>query len=184
MKSLLSIFTVLIAAANFAIASGSIRASESKPELQTVPYVDVSRYLGAWYTISRNPLIFEGKCVCSRQVLGVTSSGRVSVYNSCNEYMGGPLREISGFADNQDPKTNAKFIVDFNLPHKGSYWIIGLDKDYRYAVVSDPSRMSLYILSKTPDLAPDLYQAAVAEVAGQIDVSKLEPIVQQGCTYP
>jgi apolipoprotein D and lipocalin family protein len=152
-------------------------------QLRTVPYVEVDRYLGTWYQIARNPLIFEGNCVCSRQVLSV-SNGRVDVYNSCNEPSTGELREIRGFATNNDPSTNAQFTVDFGLPHTGQYWIIGLDTEYRYAVVSDPSKLSLYVLSKTPTLDPELYDEAVQIAAEQVDVSRLVMTPQMGCVYP
>lgn len=153
-------------------------------DLRTVPYVDVSKYLGAWYRIASNPLFFEGKCTCSRQVLGLRSDNNVSVYNSCNEFPGGPLREIRGFATNQDPTTNARFTVDFGFPQKGQYWIIGLDSDYRWAVVSDPSKVSLYILSKTPELSAEEFKKALAEAEKQLDTSKLVLEEHKGCTYP
>lgn len=153
--------------------------------LRTVPFVEVSRYLGAWYQIARNPLPFEQGCVCSRQVLSARPDGRVGVYNSCNnQSASGPLREIRGFAINDDPSSNARFTVDFGLPRLGQYWIIGLDADYRYAVVSDPSKSSLYILSKTPTLTPELYASALAEAAAQVETSSLQMTDQNGCAYP
>jgi apolipoprotein D and lipocalin family protein len=168
---------------NLLLASLFVRAADQP--LTTVPYVDVSKYLGTWYQIAKNPLFFEGDCYCAQQKLGLRSDGVVSVYNSCNEgSVSGRLREISGIAINDDTQTNARFTIDFNLPHKGQYWVIGLDSEYRYAVVSDPSRLSLYILSKTPQLAPELYQQALAQAAEQVDISKLQKAVQMGCTYP
>ncbi len=154
-------------------------------DLVTVNYVDVGRYLGAWYRISSYPLVFEGVCSCARQVLSAGTDGKIDVYNSCNRGgVNGPLAEIRGFAVSDDPISNARLTVDFNLPKKGQYWIIGLDSDYRYAIVSDPARSSLYILSKTPTLSPELYQAALAEAATQMDISKLVAAEQVGCTYP
>ena len=158
-------------------------AQQAHAQLRTVPYVEVERYLGTWYQIARNPLIFEGNCICSRQVLS-HGQGRVDVYNSCNEPATGELREIRGFATNNDPSSNAQFTVDFGLPRTGQYWIIGLDVDYRYAVVSDPSLLSLYILSKTPTLSPELYEEAVDLAGEQMDVSKLRMTPQTGCAYP
>jgi len=35
------------------------------------------------------------------------------------------------------------------------YWIIGLDKDYSYAIVGTPNRKYGWILSRTPKLSPD-----------------------------
>jgi apolipoprotein D and lipocalin family protein len=153
--------------------------------LETVPSVDVLQYIGRWYQIARNPLIFEGDCYCSQQTLSLNTNGTVGVFNSCNKgAVDGPLDTISGFAVSVDPQSNAKFEVDFGLPFKGDYWIIGLDANYRYAVVSDPAQRSLYILSKTPVLDQVLYNEAVQTAAQQVDTSKLKITVQDGCSYP
>ncbi len=153
--------------------------------LQTVPYVDPAQYLGTWYQIARNPLFFERGCVCSRQVLSAEASGQIGIYNTCNDQTPtGRLQEILGTAVNDDPATNARFTVDFGLPNKGQYWIIALDPQYRYAVVSDPSLKSLYILSKTPDLAAGLYDEAVKQAAAQVNTSQLQKTLQMGCNYP
>lgn len=177
MKTLIkSILFVLVSAAGAAQAA----------DMVTVPYVDVARYIGRWYQISRNPLAFEPpSCPCAQQSLGVRADGLVSVFNSCNEGSPtGALREIRGIAVNDDPQTNARFTVDFGLPHKGQYWVIGLADDYRWAVVSDPGRYSLYILSKTPQLSDADYEAAVAVAATQTSTAKLARTSHEGCTYP
>ncbi len=48
--------------------------------------------------------------------------------------------------------TNSKLRVQFFWPFRGDYWIIDLAPDYSWAVVSDRSRSSLWILSRTPKL--------------------------------
>lgn len=167
--------------------TGQIALSNpAPPPLQTVPFVDVQKYLGTWYQISRVVLPFEGDCACAQQTLGLDASrGVVTVYNSCNDKTPqGRLREIRGFATNDDPQSNAKFTVDFGLPQTGKYWIIALGQNYEYAVVSDPDRKSLYILSKTPELDPVLYQEALNKASLQLDISRLVPTAQSGCTYP
>ncbi len=161
-------------------------AQPQPPPLQTVPYVDVAKYLGTWYQISRVVLPFEGDCACAQQTLGLdTARGVVTVYNSCNDKTPqGRLREIRGFATNDDPQSNSKFTVDFGLPQTGKYWIVALGANYEYAVVSDPDRKSLYILSKTPELDPTLYQEALNKASMQLDISRLVSTQQKGCSYP
>jgi len=154
-------------------------------EIQTVSYVDISKYMGTWYQISSNPLPFEAGCHCSRQKLELLPTGKVSVFNSCNiGSVGGPLNTIRGEAENIDPVTNAKFKVDFGFPEKGDYWIIALDARYRYAVVSDPSEKSLFILSRSPQLDEVLYEQALNQAQLQLDISALQVMTQNGCTYP
>lgn len=175
----------LISLSIFSASTALSQANPSKP-LETVPYVDVKSYLGTWYQIARNPLRFEGDCACSQQTLGLdTVKNHVTVYNSCNDKTpAGALREIRGFATSDDPVSNARFTVDFGLPQTGQYWIIGLGANYEYAVVSDPSRRSLYILSKTPVLDPALYVEALGKAQAQVDTSNLLITEQKGCSYP
>ncbi len=181
MKIILSILAVVLI---FGVTITS--QAKADTDLKTVDHVDVEKYLGTWYQIAHIPLIFEGgNCACARQVLSLRSDGLVGVYNSCNS--GGPsgeLREIRGEGYNDDPATNSKFTIDFHLPHKGTYWIIGLAADYSYAVVSDKTKSTIYILSKTPTLSSELYNEAMAKAAVQLDTSKVVLTEQMGCKYP
>jgi apolipoprotein D and lipocalin family protein len=156
-------------------------------EPQTVPHVDVSKYLGDWYQIAHIPLWFEGisDCPCARQRLTTTNqAGVIGVLNTCTKTDGSPY-SISGTATDDDRATNARFTVNFTgVPFPGTYWIIGLDADYRYAVVSDQGGDALYILSKTPTLSKALYDEAVALAARQVDVSGLKITSQEACVYP
>ena len=159
--------------------------TNSFAEIRTVPHVDLSRYLGNWYEIARNPVVFEQNCFCSLQKLSSAEEGTIKVLNSCNQgSISGPLATISGTATSDDKASNSKLTVDFGLPYKGEYWIIALADDYSYAVVTDSKSYSMYILSKTPTLSDTLYNEALQAASAQVDTSKLEKTVQQGCRYP
>jgi apolipoprotein D and lipocalin family protein len=159
----------------------------AKAEIKTVPFVDVSKYLGDWYQIAHVPLFFEGSsdCACARQRLTPTSqAGTIGVLNTCTKKDGAPY-SIAGNATDDDRNTNAKFTVSFEgVPFKGSYWIIGLDPQYRFAVVTDKGGDALYILSKTPRLDHRLYEEAVGLAREQVDTSKLVVTNQENCRYP
>ena len=64
--------------------------------------------------------------------------------------------------------------VSFFWPFSGDYWIIGLDPDYRWALVGGPGRDYLWILSREPSMDEDLYSRIVdlAKRRGY-DVSRL-----------
>ena len=64
----------------------------------------------------------------------------------------GKLNEAIGYAKIADNKTNAKLKVQFFWPFKGDYWIIDLDKNYQYAIISEPDRQYLWILSRSPNM--------------------------------
>ncbi|HRK08227.1 MAG TPA: lipocalin family protein [Pseudobdellovibrionaceae bacterium] len=164
---------------------GLSAVSASASTIETLPHVDVARYVGRWFQIARNPLPFEGECACSQQTLTPTTiAGTVAVHNSCNDKTPlGPLREIRGTASVIDA-TNSKLSVDFGFPRKGEYWIIAVGTNYEYAVVTDSMGNSLYILSKTPQLDPQLEAEARAAAARQVDTSKLLVTDQNQCVYP
>ena len=62
---------------------------------------------------------------------------------------------------------------------EGDYWIIELAEDYSHAVVSDPLRFTLYILSRNPMMDPILYDALVQRLAERgFNPDRIEPTPQ------
>jgi apolipoprotein D and lipocalin family protein len=60
----------------------------------------------------------------------------------------------------------------------GDYWILGLAKDYSWAVVGSPDRGYLWILARTPELdAGRLVSAITAAKANGFDVDRLAKTV-------
>ena len=71
--------------------------------------------------------------------------------------------------------------MSFFWPFKADYWVLGLDADYRWAVVGNPNRKYLWVLSRTPQLPPALLDAALASATAQgFDLSQLRYTVQGG----
>ena len=123
------------------------------PELQVVSHVEIERYLGKWYEIALYPNWFEEGCYRSTALYEKLEDGQIKVTNQCR--MHGPegeLNEVIGTANIVDASTNAKLKVQFFWPFKGDYWIIDLDEDYQHAVVSEPGRQYLWILSRSPNM--------------------------------
>ena len=63
-----------------------------------------------------------------------------------------------------DKRTNAKLKVTFFWPFSGNYWIIDLAPDYSYAVVGEPDRKYLWILSRSSQLTESVYGQIVTRV--------------------
>ena len=67
-----------------------------------------------------------------------------------------------------DPgQTNGKFKIQFLWPFEADYPIIDLDPQYRYLVIGYPHRAILWIMSRTPQLAPALYEQALKIIKAQ-----------------
>lgn len=132
------------------------------PPLAVVDSVDLNRYVGKWYEIARYPNSFERGCVGTTAEYTLRDDGRIQVVNTCVEStLDGPTRTIEGTARVADTTTNAKLKVTFFWPFEGDYWIIDLDADYQYAVVGDPSRRFLWILSRSPEMDAATYEGII-----------------------
>jgi apolipoprotein D and lipocalin family protein len=127
------------------------------PPLEVVSFVDLDRYLGKWYEIARLPAFFQRKCAASTAIYTKRDDGLIGVLNECREKSSnGKVQRIEGKAWVEDTNTNAKLRVRFFWPFSGDYWIIELDRNYQYVVVSEPNRKYLWILSRTPQMDPIL----------------------------
>lgn len=139
-------------------------ASSRKNELEVFPSVDLSRYVGQWYEIARLPNRFQKKCADSVTAnYALRSDGSIQVVNRCRK-ASGEFTAATGKAKIVDKKTNAKLKVTFFWPFYGKYWILDLGPNYEYAVVGEPGRDYLWILSRTPQIDEALYQQLLAKM--------------------
>jgi apolipoprotein D and lipocalin family protein len=132
-------------------------AREAAP-LTTVGSVDAARYAGRWYEIANYPNRFQRMCAGNTTAeYTLRDDGTLKVINRCSTATG--VSEVEGVArrvGDVTDKLEVSFLPAFLrwLPIGwGNYWVIGLAPDYRYAVVGEPSREYLWILSRTPALA-------------------------------
>ena len=133
------------------------QASPTSP-LTTVDNVDLRRYAGKWYEIARYPNRFQRNCQSdTTAIYTLRDDGKVQVVNACRE-RNGKVTTARGTAKVVEKKTNAKLKVTFFWPFYGDYWVIGLSPDYQYAIVGEPSRKYLWILSRTPSMEETTYQ--------------------------
>ncbi len=71
--------------------------------------------------------------------------------------------------------------VSFFRPFSGDYYIISLDPEYKYALVGDPSRKYLWVLSRSPYMEDALY-SELLEIA-RVNGFKTDQVikVEQDC---
>lgn len=139
-------------------------ADRRKDDLEVVSSVDLSRYVGQWYEIARLPNSFQKKCADSVTAnYTLRSDGDIRVVNRCRK-PSGEFTTATGKAKIVDKKTNAKLKVTFFWPFYGKYWILDLGPNYEYAVVGEPGREYLWILSRTPQMDEALYQQLLAKM--------------------
>lgn len=166
----LSIFLVSL------ITFGCANISGDKAPLRVVDSVDLERYLGKWYEIASYPAWFAKNCTATTAEYTLLPDGKIQVVNRCRKgRIDGPPEEAKGKAEVVDTTTNAKLKVWFFWPFKGNYWIIDLDENYQWAVVGEPTRKYLWILSRTPRMEEKVYRAIVSRLPEKgYDPTKLQ----------
>ena len=132
----------------------------------SVARVDLSRYAGKWFEIAAFPMYFQRDCVGDTTAeYALAPDGSVSVTNRCRTDSG--FDEADGKATVVEGSNNARLKVSFFWPFRSDYWVIGLDADYRWAVVGNPNRRFLWVLSRTPQLPQEMLDAALKAAADQ-----------------
>ena len=148
--------------------------------LQTVPAVDLQKYSGKWFEIASFPQQFQKGCHCTTAEYTISEKGYVIVENRCNrDSINGKQSYIKGKAFADKNTGNTKLKVQFFWPFRGKYWIIDLANDYSYAVVSNPNKKYLWILSRTQKMDLDVYQQIILRLKEKgFDLAKLQNTVQ------
>ena len=114
---------------------------------KTVDNVDLKRYQGTWYEQAR----------LAQYTL--KPDGNVAVLNRCLTE-DGEWQEAKGTATPQVPGKTDKLWVEFDnwvstlLPGvtKGDYWVLYLGDNYSTALVGNPDRRYLWLLSRKPTI--------------------------------
>ena len=133
-------------------------AADQAP-MRVVPSVDLARYAGKWYEIARLPNRFQRDCATDTAAsYTLRPDGKITVVNSCRT-PGGKVKSAKGTAKLASQKEpNSKLRVSFFWPFYGDYWILDLDPEYKWAVVGEPGRKYLWVLSREPRMDEDLYE--------------------------
>ena len=147
-------------------------ATAKEPKLTVVDSVEFDRYLGEWFEVASYPAWFQRNCTAVTASYRLRDDGLIKVVNSCRKgSLDGKLKQATGRAKVVDTETNAKLKVSFFGPFWGKYWIIDLDPDYRWAVVGEPKRKYLWILSRTRSMDDDTYE----EILGRLTEKGYDP---------
>ncbi len=139
--------------AGFAAAVLSAGSAQAAPA--PVPSLDLNRYLGTWHQLAAVPQYFNLACARDTKAnYSLDAQGNVAVRNTCTTWTNGN-NEIAGTATVNDRTTNAQLHVSFpgvptqdRLDGPTNYIVTALAPDYSWAVVTDPSRLSGFVLAR------------------------------------
>lgn len=157
-------FSCLLSAAFLALAS-SVHAAEP---VRAVESLDIDRYAGQWHEIAHLPVSFQKKCVGDiTATYSLRSEARITVLNACRVEDGsrtqaeGVARPVPGAPGELQVRFAPEWLSWLPLVW-ADYWVIALDPDYQWAVIGEPDRRYLWILSRSPSMSRSRFEALKA----------------------
>ena len=166
----------------FAAAALLIGGCASKgPEMKTVSYVDLDRFMGDWYVIANIPTFLEKGAHNAVETYELNEDGTIATTFVFREdsFDGEEKRyHPRGFV--QDTDTNARWGMRFIWPIKSDYRIVYLDDNYTQTVIARQKRDFVWIMARTPTISEEEYERLVEFVASiGYDTSKIERVPQR-----
>jgi len=162
----------------------------------TVQTLDLEKYQGRWYQIYGNNFdqLFEKFSSCITADYTLIPRGNVSVVNSQYEKING-IEQIEGYAYygyNSDSKLYpGELMVHLNgVPRDAPYWVYDLGPEnvnnnnyYDWALVSDPVKLSLFVLARDVDTYYSEYDDEVLKILYEYGFDDLVTVSHEDCEY-
>lgn len=153
-------------------------ASEAPAPLRAVSGFEVARYLGEWHQVAAIPAWFQSDCASeTTATYALREDGLIEVVNACRTPEGqlkeaeARARFLAGEREGRLEVTFVELLGFWVWPAAGDYWVIGLDPEYRWAVVGQPSRDFAWILARSPSLDLD----TLREIGGILERAAYDP---------
>ena len=134
-------------------------------KLETVERVDLHRFIGKWYTVAnllnRNPSMVLNNVIeyklTNKGSLHVSKSYKIKsrIFSTITLHATATVKENSN---------NSKFKIQYLWPFAEAAWVIDLADDYTYAVICNPSKTSLTILSRNRNMDSSTYSAIIERI--------------------
>ena len=149
MKKIFSICTALLLGGCLGMPKNIIPVKEFQ----------LDRYLGTWYEIARLDHSFERGMEQVTAEYSLRDDGGVAVKNRGFLTAKKEWKQALGKAFFVEDPNTGYLKVSFFGPFYGSYVIFELDKEeYQYAFVAGPDTSYLWLLARTPTVAPELVE--------------------------
>jgi apolipoprotein D and lipocalin family protein len=126
-------------------------SEKSQIDKTTVADFELEKFLGTWYEIARFDHKFERGLVGVMANYSMREDGMIKVLNSgYKNSFDGKFSKAEGKAKIADPKIMSKLKVSFFWIFYADYFVLELDKDYKWAVIGSSSDNYLWVLSREP----------------------------------
>lgn len=151
------------------------------PDMQTVDYVDLERFMGDWYVIANIPTFLEKGAHNAVETYTLDSDGSIATnFTYRKDSFEGKLKEYNPRGFIRDTESNALWGMRFVWPFKGDYRIVYLDEGYTQTIIGRQKRDYVWIMARTPEISGQDYDRLIEFVASiGYDVSKVQKVPQR-----
>ena len=151
------------------------------PEMKTVEYVDLERFMGSWYVIANIPNFLEKGAHNAVETYELDDDGSIkTTFTFRKDSFDGEQKEFNlrGFVT--DKTSNALWGMRIVWPIKADYRIVYLDDDYSQTIIGRQKRDFVWIMARTPTISDADFDSLMkrSEALGY-DISKIESVPQQ-----
>jgi apolipoprotein D and lipocalin family protein len=150
------------------------------PEMKTVDYVDIERFMGRWYVIANIPTFLEKGAHNAVESYELDEDGTIdTTFTFRKGSFDGELKEFNPRGFVRDDPSNALWGMRFIWPIKADYRIVYLNDDYTQTIIGRQKRDFIWIMARTPDISEDDYSRLIerSEALGY-DAAKIEKVPQ------
>ena len=174
MKVVSCIVTVLAVLATLA-------GCRSHQPIDTVPAVDLERFMGDWFVIASIPTAFEKEAFNALESYRLDTDGTVITTFTYNKAaFDGPLKTYRARGFVQPESANAVWGMQFIWPFKAEYRIIFLTPDYTQTVIGRSKRDYVWVMARSPAIPAEDFER-ILELLTSVgyDIDRLQRIPQQ-----
>ena len=151
------------------------------PEMKTVEYVDLERFMGSWYVIANIPTFLEKGAHNAVETYELDDDGSIkTTFTFLKDGFDGKQKEFNPRGFVVDETSNALWGMRFVWPIKADYRIVYLDDNYSQTIVGRQKRDFVWIMARTPTISDADFEMLMQRSAALgYDVSKIERVPQQ-----
>jgi apolipoprotein D and lipocalin family protein len=153
----------------------------ARAPIETVPHVDLDRFMGDWYVIANIPTFIEKGAHNAVESYRLAKDGTIATtFTFRADGFDGPTKRYHPRGFVIDRQSNAVWGMQFLWPFKSDFRIVYLTPDYTQTVIGREKRDYVWIMARTPAI-PDEDYRRIVEFLGQqgYDTTRIQRVPQR-----
>jgi apolipoprotein D and lipocalin family protein len=132
----------------------------NEPDMKTVDYVDIKRFMGDWYVIANIPTFLEKGAHNAVENYALNEDGTIATtFTFRDGAFEGKEKQFTPRGFIRDTKTNALWGMRFVWPIKADYRIVYLDDGYSTTIIGRQKRDYVWIMARQPTIPEQEYES-------------------------